>query len=149
DQRDIHIRNLDTGKDFPEVLKWCKFASIAWTKDSKGFYYNRFPEPGTVAKDDESNYNRVYWHALGTAQSTDRLIFERPDDKELMIPPPPSKAGRSLFYSLPRGTSPKNRLYVQDLAKKGPVVRLLDAEDAAYEVVDAVGRTLYVKTDLQ
>jgi len=38
---------------------------MAWVGD-KGFYYNRYPQPGTVAKEDENNFSEVYWHTLGT-----------------------------------------------------------------------------------
>src|SRR5699024_5100171 len=41
DWQTIKIKDLHTGEDYPEKLKWCKFSAIAWTKDEKGFYYNR------------------------------------------------------------------------------------------------------------
>ena len=41
----LHVRDLATGKDTPETIKWVKFSSAAWTKDGQGFFYSRFPEP--------------------------------------------------------------------------------------------------------
>ena len=49
DRQEIFIRNVDDGSDLRDRLRWVKFASIAWVKDGSGFYYTRFPEPGTVA----------------------------------------------------------------------------------------------------
>ena len=83
DEKEIKILDIDGGRDYGEVLKWCKFTSIAWRHDGAGFFYDRFPEPNSVAPEDRNNYNRVYWHRLGTEQSEDPLIYERPDEKEL------------------------------------------------------------------
>src|SRR5690348_9520706 len=81
DWQEIKIRRVATGEDYAEVIQHCKFASIAWKHDNSGFYYDRFPDPGSVAEEDQSSYNRVYWHSLGTPQEEDPLVYERPDDK--------------------------------------------------------------------
>ena len=78
DWQEIKIRNVDTGKDYPEALEWCKFTGIAWKKDNSGFFYNRLPEPGSVPEEDQNNFVRVYWHQLGTPQSEDKLVYGHP-----------------------------------------------------------------------
>ena len=45
DWADVHVREIATGKDLPDVVRWFRFSGISWTKDSKGFFYSRFPEP--------------------------------------------------------------------------------------------------------
>src|ERR1700722_2146358 len=45
DWNEIRIRDIDSGKDLPDVVKWIKFSGPSWTKDSKGFFYSKFPEP--------------------------------------------------------------------------------------------------------
>ncbi len=87
DWQEIKIRQVDKGTDYPEVIRWCKFSSIAWRHDNQGFFYNRLPEPGTVPEEDQSNFSQVYWHTLGTPQTEDQLIYERPEDKELSFSP--------------------------------------------------------------
>src|SRR4029079_7221927 len=82
DQKEIHVLNVQTGKDLPDVLKWCKFASIAWKRDNSGFWYNRYPTPGTVGKEDGARFNKLYWHALGTPQDQDPMVYD-PADKDL------------------------------------------------------------------
>lgn len=148
DQQDIHIRDLDTRKDFPEVLKWCKFSDVAWSAAGDGFFYNRYPDPSTVALEDQSRYNRVYWHKTGTPQSEDRLIYERPDQKDLGFSPSVTDDGQYLIFNVWFGTSPKNRIYYKDLQKNGPVVRLLDDADAMYSFIYNVGPVFYFHTDL-
>ena len=39
------VRELGTGKQLPDVIRWVKFSSITWTEDGKGFFYGRYPEP--------------------------------------------------------------------------------------------------------
>ncbi len=48
DRQDIRIRDVATGQDLPDRILWTKFVSIAWVPDGSGFYYTRFPAPGSV-----------------------------------------------------------------------------------------------------
>ena len=40
-----HVRDVGTGKDLPDSIKWVKFSGVSWTKDGKGFFYSRYDEP--------------------------------------------------------------------------------------------------------
>ena len=44
-----------------------------------GFYYLRFPEPGSVPQEDEQYFGRIYFHRLGDPQPADALVFAHPD----------------------------------------------------------------------
>ncbi|MFQ5605956.1 MAG: prolyl oligopeptidase family protein [bacterium] len=149
DWQEIKIRDLETGKDYAEILKWCKFSSVAWKHDNSGFFYNRFPEEGTVAKQDRNNYNRVYWHKLGTSQAEDKLVYERPDEKELGFSPGISEDGEYLFLYVYHGTNPQNRIYYREVDSEGPFIRLLDEADANYVPIGNVDSVVYFRTDLQ
>ena len=48
------IRDVASGKDLPDTLRWTKFTGIAWMPDGKSFYYVRFPEPKPGAGSDPS-----------------------------------------------------------------------------------------------
>jgi prolyl oligopeptidase len=148
DWQELKIRNVDTGEDYEEVLKHCKFTGIAWKHDGSGFYYNRFPDPTTVPKEDRNTHNRVYWHQLGTPQDQDKLIFERKDDKELGFYPMISEDGKYLLLYVYRGTDPKNRIYYREVESDKDFVHLLDKADARYEPIGNVGTVLYFQTDL-
>jgi prolyl oligopeptidase len=147
DQQDLRIRDLQSGKDLPETLQWCQFASVAWDHGGLGFYYNRFPATGTVPAEDANSFNRLYWHVLGTPQTQDRLVLAKPDDKDLMVSPGMSWDGRYLFVSLSRGTSPNNRLYVRREDGKSQWLHLVDKEQAEYTAIGSIGDDLYVKTN--
>jgi len=148
DHRDVKIRTIDSSRDYDEILKWCKFTNITWKHDSAGFFYNRFPDPNTVPPEDQSNYNRVYWHKLGTPQSQDRLIYERPDDKELGFYPLVTEDGNFLILHVYHGTDPKNRIYYRPIESTAPFIRLLDDADARYSFIGNAGSVFYFNTDL-
>ena len=148
DRQEYRIRDVETGEDYDEVIQWCKFTSLAWKHDNSGFYYNRFPEPGTVAKEDENNYNRVYWHKLGTPQSDDKLIYEDSKNKELGFSPFITDDGKYLVLYVWKGTDPKNRIYYREVNSNKPFIKLLNEADASYSPFHNVGSLFYVKTDL-
>ncbi len=148
DWQEIKVLNIDTGKGYPEVLEWCRYSSIAWRHDNQGFYYDRYPDSGSVAEEDRINYNRVYWHKLGTPQSADKLIYERPEDKELGFSPFISDDGKYLFLYVWRGTDEKNRIYYKEVGSQGDFIRLLDKADASYSFIDNLDTIFYFRTDL-
>lgn len=148
DWQEVRVREVASGEDGRDLLRWCKFSSIAWKHDSSGFFYNRFPEPGTVLPEDAYAHNRVYWHARGTEQDGDVLIYERPDMKEVRFSPIITEDGAYLLLYGAVGTETKNRLYYRHVESDGPFVRLLDSADANYTPIEMIGSILYLKTDL-
>ena len=148
DWQEIHIRRVDEGTEYQEVIRWCKFAGIAWRHDNTGFFYNRLPEPGTVPEEDQSNYSRVYWHTLGTLQDEDTLVYERPDAKELSFHPFITDDGQYLVLNVWHGTDPENRIYYREVDSDGPFIRLLDDADAMFSMIGNDGPIFYFHTDL-
>lgn len=148
DRQEMRIRRVDTGEEFPEILRHCKFTGAAWKHDNSGFYYNRYPAPGTVPPEDENRHCKLYWHASGTPQEEDVLVYERPDDPDLMFGPSITEDGRYLLLHLSRGTAPTNAVYYRPADSDGDFVRLLDEFDAGYWFVHNVGPVFYFNTDL-
>jgi prolyl oligopeptidase len=149
DWMEWHVRDVDTGKDLPDVLKWVKFSGASWTKDDKGFFYSRYDEPKGTALREANYFQKLYYHNLGTPQSEDKLIYERPDNKELLFGGGVTDDGRYLVIHVSQGTSPKTRLYYKDLTQPGStVVKLLDDFDAHYEFIDNDGPVFWIQTDL-
>lgn len=148
DRQDVKIRQVKEGTDLNEIIKWCKFTSIAWLPDGSGFYYNRFPEPGTVKKEDENRFNKVYFHKIGTQQSQDKLIYEEPSNPDRGFSPMVTEDGRYLLIYVWQGTDPRNRVYYFDLKAGTPITKLLDAGDATWSPVHNEGTTFYFFTNL-
>lgn len=150
DQQEIHIRDTQSLQDSPEVLKWCRFASVAWLPDNSAFYYNRYPEPGTVGTEDLQVNNRLYFHQVGTPQSADQLVYERLDAKELNFTPIISEDQQYLVLYVWHGAINRNRIYYRRLQSelKADFTRLLDDANAEYLFIGNKGATFYFLTDL-
>jgi prolyl oligopeptidase len=149
DWTEWHVRDVDTGKDLPDDIKWVKFSGASWSKDNKGFYYSRYDEPKGAAMRDANYFHKLYYHRLGAAQSEDKLIYERPDNKEMLFHGDVTDDGHYLIIRVSQGTSPNNRVYYKDLTQPdSPVVKLLDDFDAQYLFVDNDGPVLWFHTDL-
>jgi prolyl oligopeptidase len=147
---DWQVREIETGRDLPDVVKWSKFSGASWTKDAAGFFYSRFDEPsGDSALRGLNEYNKLYYHRLGTPQSADELVYERPDHKDWGFSGGVTDDGRYLIISVSKGTERKNRLYYKDLSAPGsPVVKLIDELEAQYNFIDNDGSAFWFFTDL-
>jgi prolyl oligopeptidase len=150
----VRVRELASGKELSDVIRWVKFSSLSWTKDGKGFFYGRYPEP-PAGKTLEAAVKdkKIYYHRLGTAQSADRLIYDRKEEPTLFIDAELDESGRYLWIYTNKGTSPKNELFVKDLADPlsprvdAPVRALYANHTAAYNPLGVVNGSVYLLTD--
>jgi prolyl oligopeptidase len=142
-----HIRSVDTGADLTDVLEWSKFSGATWLPDASGFFYGRYDAPEKGEELQGANYfQKIYFHACGTAQSADTLIYERLDEKEWILGPQVSEDGRYLVISAWPGTDVRNRVFFRDL-QGGDFVELIGDLEAAYTFIGNDGSTFYFRTD--
>jgi prolyl oligopeptidase len=148
DWSDCRIRDVASGKDLPDVIRWTKFTNMAWATDEGGFYYSRYPEPPTAELLTAAALNqRVYFHKLGDPQAADRLVYERPDHPAWSIDPVLTDDGRYLLLIISSGIPGKNMLSFQDMQSADRrIVDLIPTETGGYQPIEAVGSTLYVQT---
>jgi prolyl oligopeptidase len=150
DWNEWKVRDVRTGQDLPDHIKWVKFSGAAWTKDGSGFYYSRFdaPQPGE-ALTGVNKFHKLYFHKLGTDQSADELIYERKDKPDWGFGAGVTEDGNYLVIEVSEGTDPKNRVLYKDLSQtKAPVVELLMDFDASYNFVGNAGPMFWFRTDL-
>jgi prolyl oligopeptidase len=132
DWRTLHVRVVDSSRNMTETLHWVKFSSPTWTHDNNGFYYSRYPEPANKLADVNEN-QRLYYHEIGTPQSKDRLVYQRPDRPKMSFGASINDAGDTLIIYASEGTDKRNRLYIQDLrTSSSEIVKVFDKGDAAY-----------------
>jgi prolyl oligopeptidase len=100
-------------------VEWSKFSGAAWLKDS-GFYYGRFDAPKAGDELQALNQNqRIYFHKIGTPQTADTLIYERPDHPTWGFSPVVTDDGRYLLLYQSEGTENKNRIFVRISRRRG------------------------------
>jgi len=150
DWKEWKVREIETGKDREDHIKWVKFSGASWTHDSKGFFYSRYDELNEATKLEDINYyHKLYYHKLGTPQSEDILIYHRPDEKEWMFGAGVTEDGRYLIISIGRGADPKNLIFYKDLqTPDAPIVELISEFEASYSFIDNDGSLFWVSTDL-
>jgi prolyl oligopeptidase len=149
DWMEWRVKDVATGTDKPDVVKWSKFSGASWTPDGKGFFYSRYPEPEKGADLEQANYfHKVYFHTVGEPQEKDQLVFEDKEHDKRGFAAGVTEDGAYLIIQVWEGTDRRNRVYFKDLKKKdAAVVKLFDAFDASYGVIGNVGSTFYVVTD--
>lgn len=155
DWAEVRLRELATGQDLPDLVRWFRFSTISWTKDGGGFFYARFPEPPEgEALSAELHDHQVFYHRVGTPQAQDRLIYWRKDLPKYFVSAGVTDDGRYLVVALYKGTDPKNRLFLADLGDpqrpnvEAPIVPLVDEDIAELTVLGNQGPVLIVRTDL-
>ena len=150
DWKEWRVRDVATGEDKQDLVMWSRFSGASWLADNSGFFYGRYDEPTKTNEFKGTVYfQKLFFHKLGTPQSQDKLVYDRPDQKEWGFQGGVTDDGRYLIIHVWQGTDTRNRLYFQDLqSKNGPVVRLLDDFDAEYEFIDNDGPVFWIKTDL-
>lgn len=152
-----HVRDIDSGVDLSDKLRWVKFSEAAWLEDGSGFFYARYDEPkGGDTLRDVNREQKLWFHARGAPQSQDVLVYARKDQPEWGFRPEVSEDGRYLIVSVWHGTDPRNRIFHAELppseelraGRKLSLVELLPDGDAAYEFLGNDGPVFWFRTDL-
>lgn len=154
DWQTVHVRDLATGKDLADEVTWMRFSGLAWTKDGKGFFYSRYPEPPKgKALEAALSGQALYYHRAGTPQSSDTLIYERKDLPTWFIGGGVTEDGKYLLVTMAKGSDNNNRLYYADLgdpmqpAVGAPIKPLVEADDAEYAPIGNAGSVLFLRSD--
>jgi prolyl oligopeptidase len=149
DWRTWKVRDVSSGADAADFLDDTKFTTVSWSRDSKGFYYSRYPRAPGAARADDQKAVTVWYHRLGTAQSDDRPVYDlghptrnpyatvTEDGRYLVIGVFDGYDTNALHYLPLDAASPR---------PEGPPVKLLDAWDALYTYLGNDGPVLFIQT---
>ncbi|KAK7861691.1 hypothetical protein R5R35_005360 [Gryllus longicercus] len=153
----IHFKDVETGKDYPEVLEKVKFSPMTWTHDNNGIFYGRYPDQlgKTDGSETVSNqHQKLYYHKVGTPQDQDVLCVEFPEEPLWRIGAEVSDCGRWLIV-MPQKDCRDNLVYFCDLEKlpNGEVTgrlalhQVVDKMEADYEYVTNEGPECIFRTN--
>ena len=142
----VRVRNVDSGADLPDRLEWVKTTRYEWAADGGGFYYARFAEPPKGEVLTAANfYQKLYLHKLRTPQSSDTLIYQRPDQKEWRFGSYGLPDGRLLLV-VRWGTRRQNLLLLLDPRKTGAAVELTSKFQEEFEPLGVRDGRLLLRT---
>jgi prolyl oligopeptidase len=140
----LRVRDVDAGRDLDLAIPWTRACSLAWLPDASGFYYTRYPEPGSVAAGEEDYHRHVFLHRLGDDWRHDPRIFgadREPEDWPMLELSP---GGRWLVVSVARGWT-RSDVYLLDRASQAWRT-LAEGEELLYAVTPRDDR-LYIHTN--
>ena len=153
DWTDWRIRDLATGQDLPDVLRWTKYYRPAFTPDGRALVYSAFPAPapGEELRARDLN-NAVYLHTLGTPIAADTRLYSRPDHPDWQFEPHLSPDGRWLVLLAGEGEvgdKGRENIYLLDLASGNRTVKpVIEGFEAGYWYAGYDQDRLYFQTTL-
>lgn len=147
DWNEYFVKDVKTGKDISDHLEWIKFSGAAWY--GNGFYYGRFAEPTEGSELSSQNENKqIYYHAIGTEQSADKLIYDEPQHPQLGIYAGTSEDERFLMIYTSEGATNDNALKVRDLSKPGSPFKTIVADfNHSYDFIENIGSKMLILTN--
>ncbi|WP_374700127.1 prolyl oligopeptidase family serine peptidase [Shewanella woodyi] len=141
--------DVETGAKLKDELKWIKFSSAVWDHNNEGVFYARYDAPAGGNLLADVNFNqKVYYHKIGTEQSQDVLVYERPQNKDWGFGIGVSEKGDYLLLSISQGTDSRNRFFYKSLEQDSDVVELIIDLEAEYLFLGNDKSVFYFKTDL-
>lgn len=147
DWRKVIVLNTADKKQIGETLIDIKFSGIAW-KGNTGFYYSSYDKPKGSELSEKTDQHKVYFHQLGTAQTSDKMIFGGSETPRRYIGANLTHDEKFLIISA-ANTTTGNELYVQDLTKSGSkITNILSGFASSTSIIDNDGDTFYVQTNL-
>ena len=151
--RVVHVRDVKSSQDTGDELRGIRGGPLAWTADSRGFFYTRSDggRPATAPPLAPDGRDDVYYHRIGRPQSDDRLMFQGPDNP-WRVRADVSDDGQYLVIAARYGFDVQNRLYLFDLDNpkrpnlNAPIVKLFDRPDAVYDFAGNNGPVFFIRT---
>lgn len=148
DWQEWRIREVESGRDLADVVRWVKFSEASWARDGSGFFYSRFDEPSSTDEFKAANFgHKLYFHRLGTDQRADQLIYERPDQKEWRFAGKVTEDGNYLIISVRRTGTKTQVFYLPSGTPNSRVTELITGFDASYDFIDNDGTRFWFQTD--
>jgi len=139
----LRVRDVATGQDREDTIPHARACSLAWLPAGDGFYYTRYPTPGSVPAGEEHYHRHVYFHRLGTDPTADAKIFGDglgfSSWPNLQLSPD----GRWLAVEVSEGWS-KSEIFLIDTHEPGPPMPVVVGRNAIFNLVDVLDDRLYI-----
>lgn len=137
DEIEVHIMDVATGQDLPDVLPTARYWGATLTPDKSGMYYTRHGAEGP----------RVMYHKLGTDIATDTVIFGEGYGPEKILYGGLSENGKWLLAVVIEGSSGPTEIYCKPATGRGVWATVINDGKSRSYPIDA-GDKLLIQTDL-
>lgn len=147
DWQKIIVLDAINKKQVGDTMQDIKFSGATW-KGNEGFFYSTYerPKEGSFLAGVTDNH-KLYFHAVGTAQKNDKLIYAGKNEAIRYLGASVSEDQRWLFIYAANSTY-GNNLLVMDLTQPSAPVKTLVADmKNQHTVVDADDMYFYIQTD--
>lgn len=141
DAQTLRIRDVETGKDLPDVIENCRFTGVLWDKDSHESFQYTYP-----ANDDKKRFT-IKHHKIGDPVSNDTLVFEL-DEENSFVSPFRLRDSKYEFVSTGIGTDKNNGLFYKERGSKDDFKKLLNHKIAEISPIAEVDGKIYAVTTL-
>lgn len=143
DWNEIYVKDMKDGKMLDDHIVWAKFTNASWQGD--GFYYSAYDAPKSELSS-KNEYQKVYYHKLGTPQSQDELVF-RSFEEPLMFHMAYVSEDERFVYMYQSGGD-GNVLLVKDTKSENPrFIRLNNSYDYNFSPVGNDDKHIYIYTN--
>lgn len=149
DWRKVIILKTEDKSIVGDTLVDIKFSGLAW-RGNEGFYYSSYDKPkeGSTLSG-LTQYHKLFFHQLGTAQKEDQLLFGGSETPRRYIGAYLTEDERFLVISAANSTT-GNELYIQDLNKpENEITPVINNFENEHQVVASRGDILYIHTNLK
>lgn len=147
DWTEIYVMETDSKKLLSDHIEWAKFTGASWKGD--GFYYSAYDKPEAGKEFSSANeYHKVYYHKIGTPQSSDVVAFENKEQPLYFHQADVSNDESALIVSA-SGQGNGNSLQVLDLRNPNSKWVIIEpTQDYESEVVDVADGKVYMRTSI-
>lgn len=147
------VRDVASGEDLPDQIKWSKWSSPSWLPDGSGFFYNSYDQPKEGEELRAKQFTpKVRLHLIGQEQADDAVVWHRPDQPQWMPHALVSDDGKWLILHISKSTSPESQVFLKPLdglAASDPAeaIEFLSGFESEWVPLGNDGTRFYFKTN--
>ena len=146
DWRSVEVIDTET-LEVIDRIEDVKFSGLAW-QGERGFYYSRYDSPEGNELTAKTDHHRLYFHALGTDQATDTVVFGNAPGQKFRYVSGYVTEDQQFLVVYASNTTSGNRLFVQDLtAAHAELVVVAADEDADVNVIFSKDGEIFAETN--
>jgi len=144
----LRVREVATQTDLVIEIPYTRASPVVWLPDESGFYYVRYPEPGTVPEGDEYYFRRLFFHNLADSiWRDDPMIFGADLGRADWVNAYPSSDQQFMFIYVSVNWA-INDLYFMPIDQPEAIKPLAVGLDGSF-TADVFDNNIYLLTNLE